>query len=67
MTMPTKTETRKARFRAALALTGMTQEEWAIEAGVTAGHLTHVLAGRRESRVLIEKIEAFTKRHVRAA
>jgi hypothetical protein len=67
MTMATKTDTRKARFRAALALTGKTQEQWAAEAGVTAGHLTHVLAGRRESKVLLDKIEAFTKRHVRAA
>lgn len=65
--MATKETTRKARFRAALALAGLTQEQWATEIGVTAGHLTHVLAGRRDSKTLIEKVEAFTKKHVKAA
>lgn len=67
MTMATKTGDRKARFRAALALARKTQEQWATENGITSGHLTHVLAGRRPSQTLLDKIDAFTKKYVRAA
>lgn len=49
---------RKARFKAALALAGITQTEWAEHQGVTAGHLGNTLRGR-ESKVLEEKIDAF--------
>jgi hypothetical protein len=64
--MPKTANNRKARFRAALALAGMTAEEWAEQQDVTPGHLSQVLAGKRESQTLIEKIEAFTKKHVAA-
>lgn len=49
---------RKARFKAALALAGITQTEWAAQHGVTAGHLGNTLRGR-ESKSLEEKIDAF--------
>lgn len=56
---------RKARFRAALALAGMTQESWADREGVTPAHLSYVLSGTRESRSLTEKIDAFTRKHLK--
>jgi hypothetical protein len=65
--MPKTDLARKARlFRAALAIAETTAEAWALEQGVTPGHLSQVLSGKRESRILVEKIEAFAKRHVRA-
>lgn len=57
---------RSQRFRAALALEGMTMEEWADGEGITLGHVSHTLAGRRESRILIAKIEAFTAKTLEA-
>lgn len=58
-------DSRKAQFRAALALAGKTAETWAEENGITAGHLSQVLAGKRESRALMEKVEAFTRRYMK--
>lgn len=58
---------RKKRFRAALALAETTAEAWAHENGVTAGHLSQVLSGKRDSRSLLEKIDTFTRKHVRSA
>lgn len=66
-TMPNTLATRKARFRAALALEGLTMEQWAENNGVTAGHLSQVLAGKRLSDSLIEKVEAFTAKHLTVA
>lgn len=63
--MPRTANDRKARFRAALALTDMTAAEWAQEQGVTPSHLSQVLRGLRESKSLTEKIDAFAKKHVR--
>lgn len=61
-------DNRKARFRAALALAGLTQKEWAEREGVTASHLSRVLAGERDSGTLNNKIDAFTRKQgVRAA
>jgi transcriptional regulator with XRE-family HTH domain len=55
---------RKDRFRAALLLAGITGEEFAARHGITLGHLSHVLSGKRDSRSLIEKVEAFTKEQI---
>lgn len=63
--MPNPKNSRKARFRAALALAGLTAEKWAAENGISTGHLSQVLSGKRDSRPTLEKIEAFTKKHVR--
>lgn len=65
--MPRTEPDRKARFRAALALTGLTAEQWATDNGVTPSHLSQVLAGKRESRVLVEKVDEFSRKHVRVA
>ena len=65
--MPTPIETRKARFRAALALARLTAEEWAEQNDVTPGHLSHVLAGKRESASLCEKIDAFARKFLKPA
>jgi hypothetical protein len=50
---------RKNAFRAALALTGRTQAEWARETGVTPPYLSDVVNGKVESRRLTDKIDAF--------
>jgi hypothetical protein len=65
-TMPTSVETRKARFRAALALAGMTQESWAESENYTPGYLSNVLSGRFESMTLWDKIDDFTKKHLKS-
>lgn len=59
--MPRIKSTRKARFKAALALAGMTQTEWAAQNGITPDHLSMVISEKqlRESRVLEEKIDKF--------
>lgn len=67
LTVSDPTVARKARFRAALALTGLTAAEWAVRNGITAGHLSQVLAGKRESRSLEEKVDAFADRYITAA
>jgi hypothetical protein len=59
--MPNAAMTRKAQFRAALALAGRTMEEWAESEGVTGGHLSNVLAGKRESGSLTDKVDAFIR------
>lgn len=52
--------TRKSRFKAALALTGLTQKEWAEgQAGISRGYLNMVLNGKMESDTLTQKIDAF--------
>jgi DNA transposition AAA+ family ATPase len=53
--------TRKARFKSALALVGMTQTEWAQGNGITAEHLSMVISDTqdRESKALEDKIDAF--------
>lgn len=55
--------TRKARFTAALALIGKTQEEWAKEEGeVSRTQLNEFLNGKRVSAPLTAKVDAFIKR-----
>ena len=62
--MPTAKTTRKALFKAALAIAGQTQEQWAESAGVTGGHLSNVLGEKRESGDLTEKIDRFIREHL---
>jgi hypothetical protein len=62
--MPRPQITRKARFQAALALAGMTAEQWAENEGVTGGHLSNVLNEKRESGSLTEKVDAFIAKHL---
>lgn len=54
-----KRASRKAAFKAALALAETTVEAWAKTSGVTSGHLYQVLDGRRESATLTEKVDEF--------
>jgi transcriptional regulator with XRE-family HTH domain len=61
--MQTSEVSRKQRFRAALAYAGKTQQEFAAEQGVTPGHLSAVLAEKRESGSLTAAIEAFIVAH----
>jgi hypothetical protein len=53
--------TRKARFKSALALVGMTQAEFAAQHDITAEHLSMVISEvySRESKSLEDKIDAF--------
>lgn len=55
---------RKARFRAALALTGHTQDSWAEAEGIAASMLSQVLDGKRTNPAVMQKVEAFTAKHV---
>lgn len=57
---------RKARFRAALALTGHTQDSWAKQEGIAPSMLSQVLNGERVNDAVMEKVEAFTAKHAQA-
>lgn len=50
---------RKRKFKAALALEGLTQQQWAEREGVTRQHLNATLNDETESKPLTEKIDAF--------
>lgn len=52
---------RKARFKAALALAGMTAQDWAAKNEVTRQHLGAVLREDRDSGTLIEKVDTFIR------
>lgn len=60
------TARRRAKFRRALAAAGMTQSDFARQAGVTKGHLSLVLNGHRPSPPLTAKIVAFSRSQVAA-
>lgn len=64
LNMLTPEETRKRRFRAALALAGMTGEQFARKHGITCGHLWQVARGDRESKVLEPEILKFIDEHL---
>lgn len=56
---------RRKRFKAALKLAGLTIAQWAeTEGNVTRFHLHQVLAGRRASVPLNQKIDAFADKHL---
>lgn len=55
---------RKRLFRAALAIAGMTAEQWGQKEGVTSGHLSMILAGKRTNEDIEARIEAFTTKHL---
>jgi transcriptional regulator with XRE-family HTH domain len=59
-----KSHPRRKRFRAALALAGMTQQSFAEQAGITPDHLSLVLAGKRASVRLMERVDEFIARHL---
>lgn len=50
---------RKRKFKAALALAGLTAQQWAEKEGVTRQHLNSTLNDESESKPLTEKIDAF--------
>lgn len=50
---------RKARFKAALALDGTTQKEWAGGQELTVQHIAMTLRGERESKKLIDAIDSY--------
>lgn len=57
---------RKARFRAALALAGMTQAEWCEREQYSVNHLYLYFRGDRPSPPLDAKIDAFIAEHLPA-
>jgi hypothetical protein len=65
--MATEAVWRKAQFKAALELAGMTMGQWAEIASVTRGHLHRVLTGERESEQLIAKIDEFIRKQLMRA
>lgn len=60
-------ETRRAEFKAAIALARTTVENWCADNGITTGHLYQVLREERESPPLIAKVDAFIDKHVASA
>lgn len=54
---------RRRRFKAALALAGVTQSEWATGQGVTRDHLRFVLNGRVSGK-LEREIDAFIAKYL---
>jgi gp16 family phage-associated protein len=57
--MPSHTVSRKQQFRAALAVAGMTQDEWAARHDYNAGHVSRVLNGRVKSPYMLELMDDF--------
>lgn len=55
---------RRKEFRAALALAELTQTAWAASHEITPEHVSLVLSGKRESKRLIEKVDAFIAEHL---
>lgn len=58
------TDQRRKRFRKALALAELTMGEWCEVERITYGHLYQVLSGRRESASLLDRVDAFTAKHL---
>lgn len=54
----------RKRFLAALALADMGREEWGRANGVSEGHLSRYLSGKRDSETLGRKIRDFTERQL---
>lgn len=50
---------RKARFRAAIALARTTAKQWCEEQGFTEGHLYQVLRGDRQSPDTLRRVDTF--------
>jgi hypothetical protein len=57
---------RRASFRSALVMAGLTQGKWAADVGVSLGHLSEVLHEKRQSLALVAKIDAFIAAHADA-
>ena len=55
---------RKAAFKAALALAETNAQAWAAEHGVTVTHLNYVLSGERESKTLTDTIDGFIAKYL---
>ena len=53
------TKDRKARFKAALALAGLSQKEYAENWGVTSNYVAMVIRGDRESADWLEQIDSY--------
>lgn len=66
-TKQTSKPSRKQLFLGALDFAGMTQEQWADQAGISYQHLYLVLKGERKSPPLCEKIDAFVAEQLAAA
>jgi hypothetical protein len=58
---------RKRRFRAALALDGLTMNRWADKNGITGSYVSAVLAGRMESLRLLALIDEYTEKTLATA
>ena len=57
--MARKSVSRKARFKSALALSGMTAQDWCEKQEITYTHLYLVLRDDRQSKKLAATVDAF--------
>jgi hypothetical protein len=64
--MAQQRQSRKARFRAALALAGMNMTEWCEQEGYSMNHLYLYFRGDRPSPPLDAKIDTFIAEHLPA-
>ena len=55
---------RKAQFRAALAMAGLTASAWADREGITESWLSMILNGQRTNADVERKIADFTAKHL---
>ena len=62
--MPKAKTSRKQLFRAALAIAGMTAEQWGQKEDVTSGHLSMILSQKRRNEVIEGKIDDFIGKHL---
>jgi hypothetical protein len=58
-TLPATQMSRKARFRASLALARITAKAWCEEQGFTESHLYQVLRGDRNSPETLRRVDSF--------
>lgn len=64
--MPKAKTSRKQLFQAALAIAGLTARQWAVKEGLTSGHLSMILAGKRSNVKVSAKIDAYTEKYLGA-
>lgn len=61
---PTALAKKRKQLRAALALAGLTQEQFARKQDVTPEHLSYVMNGHRESERLMQEVDAFVAKYL---
>lgn len=64
-TIPRALRDRKTRFYQALVAADLSMSAWAAKQGLTPGHVSQVLSGKRPGFALDAKITAFIAKHLK--